>query len=369
MTDSPQAADAPAPGGSPESPPKNSEAAPRNPTERMLVWGGIGLLLCIVLVELHAKQGYDSTRKALEELSQDDSREVTFDEARSTVALFPSVKKIAPEGDSNETKYQYSWFSIFKSGQYEIALRVADEGKEEVLFLGFETAVPPEEPVLNEELVEGEVPSGDHTAGMPGGGGGFGPPGGGGFGPGGGGQRPPNIVREAIDADGDDNFSAEEIEGAAAALAKLDLDSDGALSAAELRGETEAAAPAEAGGSPDAAEGEQPRRQFPNRIVVLIDKDEDGNLSAEELGNAPAALLTLDADKDGTVTREEMRPPGFGGGGRRGGGGGPGPGAHTPDAGGRPQRPPVEAGGEAPEPLGASTPAAETTEAAKDATE
>ncbi|MEZ5940425.1 MAG: hypothetical protein R3C18_03470 [Planctomycetaceae bacterium] len=347
MSDAPQSANAPEPSRPGDSQPKSSEAKPRNPIERVLVWGGICLLLGIVLVEFLAKRGYDSTYAALTELSQDDTREVPFAEAQSAVALFPSMEKVAAEGESNVTEYRYSWFSIFKSGQYKISLRVADDGKPEAVLLGFVTAAAPEEESLvadgispeDMESSDGGAPASDHSGGMSGGGGGgFGPPGGGGggFGPGGGGQRPPNIVREAIDADGDGNFTAEEIEAAATALAKLDLDSDGALSAAELRGETgETAPPADAGGSPDGAEGEQPRRQFPNRIVVLIDKDEDGNLSAEELGNASAALLTLDADKDGAVTREEMRPPGFG----RGGGGPGGPPGDSPEGSGRPQRP------------------------------
>lgn len=343
MSDAPQVANAPEPSRSGDSQPKSSEAKPRNPIERILVWGGICLLLGIVLVEFLAKRGYDSTYAALTELSKDDTREVPLAEAQSAVALFPSMEKVAAEGDSNVTEYRYSWFSIFKSGQYEISLQVADDGKPEALLLGFVTAAAPEEEFLvadeisteDMESTDGGSPASDHSGGMSGGGGGgFGPPGGGG------GQRPPNIVREAIDADGDGNFSAEEIEAAATALAKLDLDSDGALSAAELRGETGEATPsADAESSPEGADGEQPRRQFPNRIVVLIDKDEDGNLSAEELVNASAALLTLDADQDGNVTREEMRPPGFGGGGRRGGGGPGGPPGDAPEGSGRPQRP------------------------------
>jgi Ca2+-binding EF-hand superfamily protein len=40
-----------------------------------------------------------------------------------------------------------------------------------------------------------------------------------------------------------------------------------------------------------------------------LDTDKDGELSAEEIANAPAALKTLDKDGDGKLNREELRPP------------------------------------------------------------
>lgn len=60
-----------------------------------------------------------------------------------------------------------------------------------------------------------------------------------------------------------------------------------------------------------------------NPLVQALDTDKDGEISAEEIAKAPAALKTLDRNGDGKLSGEEIRPnPGaFGGerGGERGG--------------------------------------------------
>ena len=43
--------------------------------------------------------------------------------------------------------------------------------------------------------------------------------------------------------------------------------------------------------------------------MKVLDADGDGTLSAEEIANAPTALLTLDQDGDGALSVEELRPP------------------------------------------------------------
>jgi hypothetical protein len=43
-------------------------------------------------------------------------------------------------------------------------------------------------------------------------------------------------------------------------------------------------------------------------IVRVLDADKDREISAGELAMASAAILTLDTNNDGTVSREEMRP-------------------------------------------------------------
>ena len=64
-----------------------------------------------------------------------------------------------------------------------------------------------------------------------------------------------------------------------------------------------------------------PRRPVPP-LFAALDADKDGSLSAEEIANASAALKTLDKDKDGKISKEELRPPmpprGEGGGGGEG---------------------------------------------------
>ncbi len=69
-------------------------------------------------------------------------------------------------------------------------------------------------------------------------------------------------------------------------------------------------------------------RPPPPPIMAALDANKDGTLSAEEIENAVKALKTLDKNKDGKLTPEELRPE-FGGQGGfgRGGGGGFGGGA------------------------------------------
>jgi hypothetical protein len=47
----------------------------------------------------------------------------------------------------------------------------------------------------------------------------------------------------------------------------------------------------------------------PGCLMRVLDADKDGVLSAEEIANASAALLTLDQDGDGALSAEELRPP------------------------------------------------------------
>jgi Ca2+-binding EF-hand superfamily protein len=83
-------------------------------------------------------------------------------------------------------------------------------------------------------------------------------------------------------------------------------------------------------------------------VMAALDADEDGDISSEEIANATAALKTLDKNKDGKLTEDELRPnfggpggPGFGGPGFGGPGfGGPGfggPGFGGPGFGGDPE--------------------------------
>jgi Ca2+-binding EF-hand superfamily protein len=56
-------------------------------------------------------------------------------------------------------------------------------------------------------------------------------------------------------------------------------------------------------------------------LLQALDTDHDGELSAKELENAKTALETLDKNKDGRLTRDEIMPQGFGRTGRGGRGG------------------------------------------------
>lgn len=125
------------------------------------------------------------------------------------------------------------------------------------------------------------------------------PRGGGGSGPRGG-----HPVVRALDVDKNHEISAAEIAGAAAAIRKLDKNNDGSVSADELR----PARPADAPERP-APPADAPVRTRPvDPVMLALDANVDGSLSAAEIANAPASLAALDANKDGKLTADEFRP-------------------------------------------------------------
>ncbi len=56
-----------------------------------------------------------------------------------------------------------------------------------------------------------------------------------------------------------------------------------------------------------------------NPLVQALDADKDGEISADEIAKAPAALKTLDKNGDGKLSGDEIRPNPGGMGGERGG--------------------------------------------------
>ena len=50
------------------------------------------------------------------------------------------------------------------------------------------------------------------------------------------------------------------------------------------------------------------RHMPPPPILVALDTNHDGQLSADEIANASASLLTLDKNGDGILTRDELCP-------------------------------------------------------------
>lgn len=44
-------------------------------------------------------------------------------------------------------------------------------------------------------------------------------------------------------------------------------------------------------------------------VIAVLDADQDGTISAEEIANAPESLASLDQNNDGELTRDELRPP------------------------------------------------------------
>jgi hypothetical protein len=64
--------------------------------------------------------------------------------------------------------------------------------------------------------------------------------------------------------------------------------------------------------APENPPAERPQRgpRMVPPVLAALDADKDGSLSAEEIGNAPAALKTLDKNSDGQLTAEEIQPAG-----------------------------------------------------------
>jgi Ca2+-binding EF-hand superfamily protein len=120
-----------------------------------------------------------------------------------------------------------------------------------------------------------------------------------------GGPVPGGPVLRALDADGDGEISASEIEGAAKALARLDKNGDGKLTRDEI-------GPPPGGNRPDdagrpAAGGGAFAEQFLARIKSA-DTNGDGKLSKEE---APDRLKDqfdrLDSNSDGQLDQAELK--------------------------------------------------------------
>ena len=59
-------------------------------------------------------------------------------------------------------------------------------------------------------------------------------------------------------------------------------------------------------GGPGGPEGRPPFP--PNPLYQVLDANHDGTISAQEIANAANALKKLDKNKDGQLTRDELRP-------------------------------------------------------------
>jgi Ca2+-binding EF-hand superfamily protein len=165
---------------------------------------------------------------------------------------------------------------------------------------------------------DGRITSDEARPPMPGGRGRGGPEGRERYEEGGGGNVAEDTVKSlmAFDANGDGKLSRDELpERFQGIFERADENKDGFLTPDEIRKVAAAQAAPSAGRSERGGpEGERRDGPGPGRemnfirmdpVLVAVDTDGDGVLSAEEIRGAAQSVLKLDKDGDGKVTREE----------------------------------------------------------------
>ena len=88
---------------------------------------------------------------------------------------------------------------------------------------------------------------------------------------------------------------------------RFDLNGDGSVTKDEIRPARPADAPTPPTDRPDrGGDANHPHPAFP--LILALDADQDQVLSSTEIANASASLTALDANADGTLTRDEFLP-------------------------------------------------------------
>jgi len=130
--------------------PTPSGKKPRNPVERVIVWGGIAVMLGVVAYEAVHKYAYDSTVSRMRKMVSDDTEKyMKLSEVRALIAGLPTEVK-SPHERKAYNKLDFKWPSMFKD--YRVQLIVEREG-DDPLVAGFSTpgGIDPAEEAANRE--------------------------------------------------------------------------------------------------------------------------------------------------------------------------------------------------------------------------
>ncbi|MCA9035356.1 MAG: hypothetical protein KDA91_09505 [Planctomycetaceae bacterium] len=116
----------------------------RSPVERAIVWGGIIVLIGIVGLEYRAQTGYSASLDAISNASGN-TEELEFAAVESLLSGGPSRTKKSE--NRIETHYVYSWFSLFRSGQYVINVLASKDEPSTMLRFYTGDGVDPMKPI------------------------------------------------------------------------------------------------------------------------------------------------------------------------------------------------------------------------------
>ncbi|MDZ4688757.1 MAG: hypothetical protein SH850_27095 [Planctomycetaceae bacterium] len=254
---------------------------PRSPGEKLVVWGGIVVLLLLAAVQAHARFGYEMSLKKLQaRVASDDNG--TVDGAPLYLSDVPTYLVGWPSRKVEEERHwhavTYSWVGLGKS--YSIRMPY-DTTEAKPVILSLETNDAPPEPEPEAVAATEDAHSGASIPSIT--------PMGGSGGPGGGGGPRPDIMESDKDSDG--KVSREEAaDRPDDVFTRMDANSDGFIDADEAAAaRARRAARAAAGGGPGGAPGGRPQAEGDAPAETPADAEGAVKAVATEAAAAPAA--------------------------------------------------------------------------------
>jgi Spy/CpxP family protein refolding chaperone len=131
---------------------------PRSSSERLMVWGVIGVLLLVAAVEAHAKFSYDATLTSLENVFENDDKGevVSYADLDGLLKGFETRSEITKQGSSYVVECQ--WKSMFHD--FVINILVTDQDPQKAVLISYSTPDAERVPVIIEAPTSDD-PDGD----------------------------------------------------------------------------------------------------------------------------------------------------------------------------------------------------------------